>query len=164
VCMVSMVVRQSKTQPWKGHRDLTHSRKGQGQSRLKSPRKVSGAEKKTYSAAMSRGRGYVPRGLGSFSSPNRGRGSISSLSHLGSLSGFSRGGFGAGRGGGGNFSTGPPDQVFGTIPACTARSNVLEMGSFLHASEGDMLYESTNPKIPYFNAPIFLENKVNPSP
>jgi len=30
----------------------------------------------------------------------------------------------------------------------------------MHAAEGDMLYESTNTKIPYFNAPIYLENKV----
>jgi len=34
------------------------------------------------------------------------------------------------------------------------------MGAFMHACEGDMLYESTNTKIPYFNAPIYLENKV----
>jgi hypothetical protein len=37
----------------------------------------------------------------------------------------------------------------------------VEMGTFMHASEGDMLYESTNTKIPYFNAPIYLENKVS---
>lgn len=30
----------------------------------------------------------------------------------------------------------------------------------MHSCEGDMLYESTNTKIPYFNAPIYLENKV----
>lgn len=41
-------------------------------------------------------------------------------------------------------------------------SNVAEMGAFMHACEGDMLYESTNTKIPYFNAPIYLENKVTP--
>jgi hypothetical protein len=35
-----------------------------------------------------------------------------------------------------------------------------EMGQFMHACEGDMVYESTNTKIPYFNAPIYLENKV----
>lgn len=35
-----------------------------------------------------------------------------------------------------------------------------EMGSFMHACEGEMLCESINPKIPYFNAPIYLENKV----
>lgn len=36
----------------------------------------------------------------------------------------------------------------------------LEMGTFLHACEGEMVCESINPKIPYFNAPIYLENKV----
>ena len=30
----------------------------------------------------------------------------------------------------------------------------------MHPSEGDMLCKSTNPKIPYFNAPVFLENKT----
>lgn len=35
-----------------------------------------------------------------------------------------------------------------------------ELGSFVHACEGEMVCESVNPKIPYFNAPIFLENKV----
>ena len=35
------------------------------------------------------------------------------------------------------------------------------MGAFVHACEGEMLCESVNPKIPYFNAPIYLENKVN---
>ncbi|KAL8713946.1 MAG: hypothetical protein Q9220_002092 [cf. Caloplaca sp. 1 TL-2023] len=34
------------------------------------------------------------------------------------------------------------------------------MGSFVHACEGEMLCESVNPKIPYFNAPIYLENKL----
>ena len=37
---------------------------------------------------------------------------------------------------------------------------MVEMGTFMHACEGDMLYESTNLKVPYFNAPIYLENKV----
>jgi H/ACA ribonucleoprotein complex subunit 1 len=37
---------------------------------------------------------------------------------------------------------------------------MLEMGSFVHACEGEMVCESVNPKIPYFNAPIYLENKV----
>lgn len=35
-----------------------------------------------------------------------------------------------------------------------------EIGTFMHPSEGEMVCESTNPKIPYFNAPIYLENKV----
>ena len=34
------------------------------------------------------------------------------------------------------------------------------MGSFVHACEGEMICESINTKIPYFNAPIYLENKV----
>lgn len=34
------------------------------------------------------------------------------------------------------------------------------MGKFMHACEGEMVCESINPKIPYFNAPIFLENKT----
>jgi len=33
------------------------------------------------------------------------------------------------------------------------------MGTFMHACEGDMVYRSTNEKIPYFNAPIYLQNK-----
>ncbi|KAL1303190.1 hypothetical protein AAFC00_006614 [Neodothiora populina] len=65
--------------------------------------------------------------------------------------GFSRGGGGFSRGGGrggfGGAPQGPPDQVH-------------EMGSFLHATEGEMVCESINPKIPYFNAPIYLENKT----
>ncbi|KNE58031.1 H/ACA ribonucleoprotein complex subunit 1 [Allomyces macrogynus ATCC 38327] len=34
------------------------------------------------------------------------------------------------------------------------------MGTFLHACEGDMVCKSTNAKIPYFNAPIFQQNKT----
>jgi hypothetical protein len=30
----------------------------------------------------------------------------------------------------------------------------------MHSCEGEMVCESINPKIPYFNAPIYLENKV----
>ena len=37
---------------------------------------------------------------------------------------------------------------------------VLPLGTFMHASEGDMFCKSTNEKIPYFNAPVFLENKT----
>ncbi|KAH7157195.1 putative snoRNP protein [Dactylonectria macrodidyma] len=62
-----------------------------------------------------------------------------------------RGGFG-GRGGGrgGGFQQrdmGPPAQI-------------LEMGKFIHACEGEMVCESINPKVPHFNAQIFLENKT----
>jgi hypothetical protein len=38
---------------------------------------------------------------------------------------------------------------------------VPELGVFQHAVEGEMLCESKNIKIPYFNAPIYLENKVH---
>ncbi|PCH01299.1 Translation elongation/initiation factor/Ribosomal, beta-barrel [Penicillium occitanis (nom. inval.)] len=65
--------------------------------------------------------------------------------------GRGRGGFasGANRGGRGGYqqSFGPPAEV-------------LEMGSFMHACEGEIVCESINPKIPYFNAPIYLENKT----
>ncbi|PSK54053.1 H/ACA ribonucleoprotein complex subunit 1 [Elsinoe australis] len=61
--------------------------------------------------------------------------------------GFSRGGRGGGGFGGSYAPAGPPAQVF-------------EMGRFMHACEGEMVCESINPKIPYFNAPIFLENKT----
>lgn len=37
---------------------------------------------------------------------------------------------------------------------------LIEIGSFVHACEGEMLYASTHTKIPYFNAPVYLENKV----
>jgi H/ACA ribonucleoprotein complex subunit 1 len=67
--------------------------------------------------------------------------------------GFSRGGGGGfggrggGRGGYGGAPQGPPDRV-------------QEMGSFIHAVEGEMLCHSTDAKhVPYFNAPIYLENK-----
>ncbi|WEJ95069.1 H/ACA snoRNP pseudouridylase subunit [Yamadazyma tenuis] len=60
--------------------------------------------------------------------------------------GGSRGGRG-GRPGGAPFQQGPPDTV-------------LEMGSFLKSCEGDIVCRSINTKVPYFNAPIYLENKT----
>lgn len=65
-------------------------------------------------------------------------------------SGNSRGSGSRGRGGfsgNRNYEQGPPAEI-------------TPLGHFLHASEGDMLCLSTNPKIPYFNAPIYLENKT----
>ena len=36
----------------------------------------------------------------------------------------------------------------------------LEMGTFVHAVEGEMLCTSVSPdKVPWFNAPIYLQNK-----
>ncbi|KAG0596851.1 hypothetical protein M758_UG289100 [Ceratodon purpureus] len=58
--------------------------------------------------------------------------------------GGSRGGFG-GRGGG--YDEGPPEEV-------------VEVASYLHACEGEVVTKLTNDKIPYFNAPIYLENKT----
>ncbi|KAF1351824.1 Gar1/Naf1 RNA binding region-domain-containing protein [Delphinella strobiligena] len=74
-----------------------------------------------------------------------------------------RGGRGGGRGGSGGFSRGGGRGGFGggfdRAPAGPP-AQVLEMGSFMHATEGEMVCESINPKIPYFNAPIYLENKT----
>ncbi|KAF9646870.1 Gar1-domain-containing protein, partial [Thelephora ganbajun] len=54
---------------------------------------------------------------------------------------------GPGRGGLSFKDAGPPDVV-------------LEMGTFVHAVEGEMLCASVNPdKVPWFNAPIYLQNK-----
>ncbi|GAA5839031.1 hypothetical protein JCM3766R1_004560 [Sporobolomyces carnicolor] len=63
--------------------------------------------------------------------------------------GPSRGGRGGGRGGfGGGFNDGPPAEV-------------VEIGTFMHAVEGEMLCASTLPsKVPYFNAPIYLPTKA----
>ncbi|KAF8078216.1 Gar1/Naf1 RNA binding region-domain-containing protein [Lyophyllum atratum] len=62
--------------------------------------------------------------------------------------GFSRGGGrGGGRGGFQQRDMGPPDQV-------------LEIGSFVHAVEDEMFCSSSiADKVPYFNAPIYLQNK-----
>ncbi|RFU73548.1 h aca ribonucleo complex subunit 1, partial [Trichoderma arundinaceum] len=73
------------------------------------------------------------------------------MSFRGGSRGGGRGGPGGFRGGrGGGFQQrdmGPPAQV-------------LEMGKFVHACEGEMVCESINPKVPHFNAQIFLENKT----
>ncbi|XP_011034366.1 PREDICTED: putative H/ACA ribonucleoprotein complex subunit 1-like protein 1 [Populus euphratica] len=58
-----------------------------------------------------------------------------------------RGGPGRGGRGGGFRDEGPPSEV-------------VEVSSFLHACEGDAVTKLTNEKIPYFNAPIFLQNKT----
>ena len=58
---------------------------------------------------------------------------------------------------------GPPDTVLG---ACYSESFLFfllicaEMGTFVHAVENEMLCSSLMPdKVPYFNAPIYLQNK-----
>ncbi|KAG2210744.1 hypothetical protein INT46_008566 [Mucor plumbeus] len=77
-----------------------------------------------------------------------GKGGFGERGGRGGARGGFRGGRGGGRGGfgGGGFNQGPPAEV-------------VPMGAFVHACEGEMVCKSINPKIPYFNAPIFLENK-----
>jgi len=36
----------------------------------------------------------------------------------------------------------------------------LEVGEFMHSCEGDLVCKSINEKVPYFNAPIYFENKA----
>ncbi|XP_043919380.1 H/ACA ribonucleoprotein complex subunit 1 [Protopterus annectens] len=70
--------------------------------------------------------------------------------------GFNRGGFnrgGGGRGGGGRggfnrggFDQGPPE-------------NVVVLGEFMHPCEDDIVCKCTAEGVPYFNAPVYLENK-----
>ncbi|WCJ41787.1 H/ACA ribonucleoprotein complex subunit gar1 [Euphorbia peplus] len=82
-----------------------------------------------------RGGGFRGRGDGGRRGGGGGRG----------FGGGRRGGFGGG--GGGYRDEGPPSEV-------------VEISTFLHACEGDAVTKLTNEKIPYFNAPIFLQNKT----
>lgn len=60
---------------------------------------------------------------------------------------------------------GPPDTVFGKLkflmhPCLCDKYLALEMGSCIHAVEDEMLCSSLmSDKVPYFNAPIYLQNK-----
>ncbi|KAF2242091.1 Gar1-domain-containing protein [Trematosphaeria pertusa] len=66
-----------------------------------------------------------------------------------------RGGGGFGRGGA-NFTPRGGGLTFVDV----LLTGHVEMGTFVHDVEGEMFCESINPKIPYFNAPIYLENKT----
>ncbi|OVA06356.1 H/ACA ribonucleoprotein complex [Macleaya cordata] len=77
-----------------------------------------------------------PRGGGGFRGRDGGRGS---------RGGGRFGSRGGGGGRGGFRDEGPPSEV-------------VEVSSFLHACEGDAVTKLTNEKIPYFNAPIYLQN------
>ncbi|TQS32693.1 hypothetical protein Golomagni_06986, partial [Golovinomyces magnicellulatus] len=78
------------------------------------------------------------RGGGRGGGDRGGRGGFSSRGGRGGCGGGGRGGY---------ANAGPPETV-------------QPMGSFLHAVEGEMLCQSTDAKhVPYFNAPIYLENK-----
>eukprot|EP00210_Caulerpa_lentillifera_P000320 g313.t1 len=61
--------------------------------------------------------------------------------------GRGRGGRFGGRSGGRYNSTDPPDYV-------------IEVGTFEHPCEGEAVCKLTIEKIPYFNAPIFKQNKI----
>ncbi|KAJ8534296.1 hypothetical protein K7X08_007620 [Anisodus acutangulus] len=80
--------------------------------------------------------------------PPRGRGGGG---FRGGRDGGGRGFRGGGGGrGGGRFAPrdeGPPPEV-------------VEVSSFVHSCEGDAVTKLTNEKIPYFNAPIYLQNKT----
>ncbi|KAL3623814.1 hypothetical protein CASFOL_032630 [Castilleja foliolosa] len=81
--------------------------------------------------------------------PPRGRGGFRGGRDGGGRFG-SRGGGGRFGGGGGRFAPrdeGPPSEV-------------VEISTFLHACEGDAVTKLTHEKIPYFNAPIYLQNKT----
>ncbi|KAL8206915.1 UNVERIFIED_CONTAM: H/ACA snoRNP pseudouridylase subunit, partial [Gekko kuhli] len=97
-----------------------------------------------------RGRGGGNRG-GGF---NRGGGGF----NRGGGGGFNRGGRGGGRGGFGRggggrggfnrYDQGPPESV-------------VILGEFMHPCEDDIVCKCTTQenKVPYFNAPVYLENK-----
>ena len=73
------------------------------------------------------------RGGGGFRGGDRGRGG-------------GRGGFRGGRGGGrGGYDQGPPERV-------------VPLGTFSHACQEDLVVKSSIQDVPYFNAPIYLEN------
>lgn len=94
-------------------------------------------------------------------------GEVSKLKLLRMLTfaGGGRGGFGGGGrqsfgGRGAQIQTGPPDHVLGILQGRGPKL-ILEMGRFVHACEGDMVYEATlAQKIPYFNSQIYFQDKV----
>lgn len=108
-------------------------------------------------------RGFAPRGA------PRGRGGFGDR---GGRGGAGRGSFRGGRGG--YQDQGPPAEVLGAFHCIALHSQctmscwrahtvvvfLKEMGTFMHAAEGEMVCASTNAaKVPYFNAPIYLQNK-----
>ena len=57
------------------------------------------------------------------------------------------GGFRGGRGGGrGGYDQGPPERV-------------ISLGKLSHTCQNDLVLKSGLEDVPYFNAPIYLENK-----
>ncbi|KAL3625482.1 hypothetical protein CASFOL_030936 [Castilleja foliolosa] len=90
--------------------------------------------------------------------PPRGRGG-------GFRGGRDGGGFRGGRDGGGRFGSRGGGRFGGGGGRFGPRdegppSEVVEISTFLHACEGDAVTKLTHEKIPYFNAPIYLQNKT----
>ncbi|KAL6644419.1 hypothetical protein ACP70R_016027 [Stipagrostis hirtigluma subsp. patula] len=56
------------------------------------------------------------------------------------------------------------EQNTSSVAAGSATRNlpaeVVEVSTFLHECEGDAVTKLTNEKVPYFNAPIYLQNKT----
>lgn len=79
--------------------------------------------------------------------------------------GGGRGGFGGGRGGGNrSFDQGPPEQV--TWISIKLNSNltcsffqVIPLGFFDYTVQDDLVCKVEIEDVPFFNAPIYLENK-----
>lgn len=76
------------------------------------------------------------------------------------------GGRGGGRGGYGGASYGPPDTVLRKLQLVGSCRTVMltgspAIGAFQHSCEEEMVCALTEPtKVPYFNAPIYLQNKT----
>ncbi|KAK4481673.1 hypothetical protein RD792_012580 [Penstemon davidsonii] len=79
--------------------------------------------------------------------PPRGRGGFRGGREGGGGHGFRGGGRFGGGGRGPPREEGPPSEV-------------VEVSAFVNACEGDAVTQLTNEKIPYFNAPIYLQNKT----
>lgn len=102
---------------------------------------------------MSRGRGGGRGGYGTYTAHAR---AYTVLTDLGG------GGRGGGRGGFQQRDMGPPEIVLGALynRAICSSDCTAEMGAFVHAVEDEMLCSSVmEDKVPYFNAPIYLQNK-----
>ncbi|KAF8074284.1 hypothetical protein N665_1115s0001, partial [Sinapis alba] len=69
-------------------------------------------------------------------------------------------GGGGGRFGGGGGRFGGGGGRFGGFRDEGPPSEVVEVATFLHACEGDAVTKLSQEKIPYFNAPIYLQNKT----
>ncbi len=66
-----------------------------------------------------------------------------------------RGGFGGGRGGGGRGGFGSGNRFQDQGPPET----VIPLGYFTHTCQDELVCKVTLSDVPYFNAPVFLENK-----